>query len=181
MDNHNREVVYRKIPSLLFMYEISEDGRHVRNVKSKHELRQQLTDKGYYRVHVSIKGKDRKVFVHNLVAECWLGPKPDGLETDHIDRNKSNNHYSNLRYVTHSTNCINKTWTDARANSAKKAREVQYKPVYVNDVKFKNKADAARYIAEQTGKNWRTIVNRLGKQRRYVHGYTISYCRDCTL
>lgn len=98
--NSNLEVEFRKVPSLLFLYEVSEDGRIVRNVKSKHHLKFDTDCGGYYRVSPFIKGKQIHVFVHSLVAECWLGNKPEGYEVDHIDRNRKNNHRKNLRYVT---------------------------------------------------------------------------------
>lgn len=37
----------RKIPSTLFLYEVSEDGRIVRNVKSKKQISQRVNG-GYY-------------------------------------------------------------------------------------------------------------------------------------
>ena len=98
--NSNLEVEFRKVPSLLFLYEVSEDGRIVRNVKSKHHLKFDTDRGGYYRVRPFIKGKQVHVFVHILVAECWLGKKPEGYQVDHIDRNRKNNHRKNLRYVT---------------------------------------------------------------------------------
>ena len=45
--NSNLEVEFRKIPSLLFLYEVSEDGRIVRNVKSKHHLKFETDHGGY--------------------------------------------------------------------------------------------------------------------------------------
>jgi hypothetical protein len=47
-----------------------------------------VTDKGYFNTSV-----------HQMVAECYIGPCPDGYEVDHIDGNKKNNHISNLRYL----------------------------------------------------------------------------------
>lgn len=37
--NRNLEIKYRKIPSLKFLYEISVDGRYLRNVKSKRYIK----------------------------------------------------------------------------------------------------------------------------------------------
>ena len=108
----NLVVKFRKIPSLKFLYEVSEDGRIVRNVKSKHHLRQEQERGGYYRVHPVLNGKQVHRLVHLLVAECWLGAKPEGLECDHIDRDRHNNHYTNLRYVTRAENHKNRVFSE---------------------------------------------------------------------
>ena len=42
--------------------------------------------------------------VHQMVAECYLGPCPKGFEVDHIDGDKDNNHISNLQYLTPAEN-----------------------------------------------------------------------------
>ena len=110
--NSNSEVEFRKIPSLYFLYEVSEDGRIVRNVKSKHHLKQDTDRCGYYRVSPFIKGKQIHRLVHILVAECWHGAKPEGLDCDHIDNNKHNNHYTNLRYVTRQENLAKRVFTE---------------------------------------------------------------------
>ncbi|EHU8158022.1 HNH endonuclease [Salmonella enterica] len=48
-------------------------------------------------------------YVHRMVAFTFHGDKSgEGLEVDHIDRDKSNNHYSNLRWVTRKENCNNR-------------------------------------------------------------------------
>lgn len=49
-----------------------------------------------------ISGRTR--YVHDLVAEAFLGPKPQGLEVCHGDNNTRNNAASNLRYATRSEN-----------------------------------------------------------------------------
>lgn len=50
----------------------------------------------------------KKMKVHTLVAYAFLGPRPEGLEIDHFDRNKLNNKADNLRYITRSKNMINR-------------------------------------------------------------------------
>ena len=54
-------------------------------------------------LHVSING--RRKDVHRLVAECFV-PKPagEGLEVNHKDGDKLNNHASNLEWVSHLEN-----------------------------------------------------------------------------
>ena len=111
-NNSNSEVEFRKIPSLKFLYEVSEDGRIVRNVKSKHHLKQDQDWGGYYRVSPFIDGRQIHRFVHVLVAECWYGPKPEGFECDHIDNDRHNNHYTNLRYVTKQENLSRRVFTE---------------------------------------------------------------------
>lgn len=127
MNKSNSEVEFRKIPSLNFLYEVSEDGRIVRNVKSKHHLRPDKDRGGYYRVNPVLNGKQAHKFVHILVAECWHGPKPDGLECDHIDHNIHNNHYSNLRYVTKAENLARRIFTEEGKRRNSERTRARYK------------------------------------------------------
>jgi hypothetical protein len=84
-------------------YAVSDEG-YVMNMKTGHILRLLDDSRGYARV--DLHGKHRKV--HRLVAERFLpGPTQEGLVVDHIDRNRLNNHASNLRWVTSKENSRN--------------------------------------------------------------------------
>lgn len=44
--------------------------------------------------------------VHILVAHAFLGPRPDGMDINHMDGNKAHNSWLNLEYVTRSANVL---------------------------------------------------------------------------
>ena len=62
---------------------------------------------GYKYFQVQRNGKRINKLFHHLVAEQFLGKRPDNLVIDHIDRNKLNNNVTNLRYVTQKENMQN--------------------------------------------------------------------------
>lgn len=52
----------------------------------------------------SIAGVQRRVYVHRLVAQAFLGPCPDGHEVHHHNATKTDNQVGNLAYVTRKQN-----------------------------------------------------------------------------
>ena len=58
--------------------------------------------KGYIRIQIG--GKNYRA--HRLIMEVFEGPSEQ--EVDHIDRNKSNNNFQNLRYCSRTENNLNK-------------------------------------------------------------------------
>jgi len=66
-------------------------------------LKGALSD-GYPRVTLCNAGKRKRLFIHRLVAETFLGPCPDGLEVAHLNGNRRDSRLTNLRYVTRSEN-----------------------------------------------------------------------------
>ena len=47
---------------------------------------------------------EKHALVHILVAEAFLGPKPEGLQANHKDGNRANPCLENLEYLTASEN-----------------------------------------------------------------------------
>jgi hypothetical protein len=66
----------------------------------------------YECVNISITDNDGnykqiKRSIHQLVAEAFISNPNNYTEIDHIDRNKFNNHYTNLRWITRFENASN--------------------------------------------------------------------------
>lgn len=80
-------------------YWISDQGR-VYNWATKRYLKGSINAYGYR--HLRIDGRERTV--HGLVAQEFLGPRPVGLETRHLDGDRLNNTVGNLAYGTRSQN-----------------------------------------------------------------------------
>lgn|GEM_PF-2358257 len=60
--------------------------------------------KGYLQVSIATDGKIRPIGIHVLVADAFIGPKPESSVVRHLDDNSENNHPSNLAYGSHHDN-----------------------------------------------------------------------------
>lgn len=80
-----------------------------------------VTDNKY--IFISVKG--HVLLLHRLVWMLQNGEIPEGTEVDHIDRNKGNNHPSNLRLATKSENAQNRT---TRSDNKLGVKGVSYDP-----------------------------------------------------
>ena len=70
------------------------------------EMKVRLSPKGY---HIICLYKNKKVLsrsIHRLVAETYIENPFNLPQVNHIDENKTNNHVSNLEWVTHQQNTI---------------------------------------------------------------------------
>jgi hypothetical protein len=91
-------------------YEISNLGNVRRKMKKGNykNITGSIMNRGYRYIQLQRNGKRINHLVHQMVAEKFIGIRPEGLVIDHIDRNKLNNNVSNLRYVTQKVNCYNR-------------------------------------------------------------------------
>lgn len=89
-------------------YEVSNMGRFW-SVRAKVFPKAQVTEKGYLRVGIiSDDGHQCSKSIHSMVLTAFVGPRPNGLQTAHLDGNPSNNRLSNLAWVTPKENCSHK-------------------------------------------------------------------------
>lgn len=89
-------------------YEISSHGR-VRNNKTGRIMKQSICGDGYYGLNLSNKATIKKLIIHRLVAEAFCEKNENDNIVDHIDRNRSNNYFENLRWCSQEINCKNMT------------------------------------------------------------------------
>lgn len=70
--------------------------------------------KGYIFINISHNGISKPKLVHQLVMETFIGERPVGYETDHINRIRDDNRLENLRYCSSRENSLNtcRTRTD---------------------------------------------------------------------
>jgi hypothetical protein len=59
---------------------------------------------GYLKTSLRKDGSKKDKFIHCLVAEAFLGIKPEGMEVCHGDGDRKNNRIENLRYGTRADN-----------------------------------------------------------------------------
>ena len=150
-------------------YEVSNTGVIRRIGKSRGSvfhniLTQTLNNSGYLRVRISRVGIRKNIYVHKIVAESFLGPRPNGLFVNHIDCNKTNNNIENLEYVT-------------RKENMNHARKCGYnfnakKIICLNNGKqFESISEAGRSL----GISSKEINNVVGRDNCSAHGYRFIY------
>lgn len=67
-------------------------------------LKQRLRPDGYMDVHFHVNGKAVNLYVHRIVATCFI-PNPNNLpEVNHIDCDRTNNRWDNLEWCTSQEN-----------------------------------------------------------------------------
>ena len=185
MNNSNLE--FRKIPSLKFLYEVNCDGTKIRNARSKRCLKcfkkSHNSRTEYWCTQINMGGKVRKVFLHKVVAECWLGEKPEGYEVDHIDRNSLNNHWTNLRYVTRSEQMLNRdysTFIDKALANLAVCNKGHINPVRLikgNEViDFPTARRAAKFLAMiYPHKKEKSFNDKFHLRRHHIFDYDVVY------
>jgi hypothetical protein len=89
-------------------YEISNLGNCRRKLKNGTYkiINGSINNRGYRYVQVNRNNKRINFLFHQQVAKYFIGDR-NGLDTDHIDRNKLNNCVNNLRFITHKENLKN--------------------------------------------------------------------------
>lgn len=105
-DLHTPE--WRDIPGYEGIYRVSSCGE-IFSVKRQRERKAFPTARGkHLRLTLSKDGRTKNFRVHQLVLLAFVGEKPIGLVSRHLNGNGFDNHVTNLAYGTHSENAIDR-------------------------------------------------------------------------
>lgn len=149
-------------------YGATSDGK-IYDLRKEREIIGFLSKDGYLRVYLTNKDGTCAYSVSRLIAETFI-PNPDNKpEVDHIDRNRSNNNASNLRWATHRENAINKgCYTNQKCiyHEVNEHFESYVIQVRNHKLKYKKRFDTRLYTLEQV----KSIRNKLFEE----HGLPIT-------
>jgi len=132
--------VWKDVPGYEGFYQVSNLGR----VKSMARIRiagrggaQQLPERlkkpgktkfGYIVVGLYRNSKCKQCWMHRLVLEAFIGPRPHKMETRHLDGDKTNNRLENLKWGT-----IEENWEDKRRHGTAPVGERNGQAVLTED------------------------------------------------
>lgn len=169
-------------------YEVSDAGR----VRSLRGLLKPWKVSGDYRQLRLYKDRKPTTFtVHTLVMLAFVGPRPDGLETRHLDSVPSHNCLINLVYGTRSENVMDEvrrgTHHRARKTHCPSGHPYSGDNLYLNP----NKQDRRCRACVTYVKRPRNFPNERKTHCKYGHEYTVEntyrapkrptsrQCREC--
>ena len=112
--------VWRPVVGAEGRYEVSSLGR-VRSLLRKvpQVLKPTVGTHGYMTLYIYADGKRRLRSVHQLVAEAFIGPRPDGVDVRHLNGVKSDCRAVNLAFGSRSQNMLDAVEHRQNVNSQK--------------------------------------------------------------
>lgn len=81
-------------------------GTRRKEKRKGRQLSSFMNKDGYPCVHIKRDRRQKEFKIHRIVALAFLGEPGEGMEVNHIDGDKTNNHVSNLEWVTHKENMV---------------------------------------------------------------------------
>jgi hypothetical protein len=104
------EIEWRPVRGYETLYAVSSEGQIKRIARGKRtHVGLILQPKKVSQLYESVKlfngyGQYELKTTHEIVADAFIGPRPEGFEVNHKDFDKRNNRASNLEYMTHREN-----------------------------------------------------------------------------
>lgn len=152
--------IWKDIEGYEGLYQVSNQGRvkslNYHRTGKERTLKQGLTHAGYYQVKLWKNGEYKWHKAHRLVAKAFCDGYEDNLVVNHIDENKTNNHYTNLEWVTQRENSM---MSSKNPHKGKAVRCIELDTIYDSTI------EAARqtgYDQSSIGKCCRGVLKTCG-------------------
>jgi hypothetical protein len=134
--NLNKGEIWKEIPFTDYKYEISNYGR-IKSYCQNHKKGKLLKPSkigGFLVVSLKYKGKSKHFLVHKLVAEMFVSKEKDSDEAViHIDWDKANNYYKNLKWVS-KKECYERMHQRLQEKRKKKGKVITYSKLKRDEV-----------------------------------------------
>lgn len=157
-------VKIRDIPG----YEVSSEGR-IRNSKTGRIMKTSVNGRGYEQVCLRKNKIQINKRVHRLVADSFYDGDHNGLDVNHIDGNKNNNHISNLEFCTRKENIDHAFETGLKRPS----RMIKIRVIETGEI-----FESIRACARSMNIDQSMICQCLVGKMRSVHGYHFEKVHD---
>ncbi len=152
-------------------YEVSNLGRVKRIKRAKGArvgaiIKTHKVSGHYEHVTLCVDCVLRSAWVHTLVAELFIGPRPDGMQVNHRDGDKHNNVLSNLEYVIPRDNMQHAIRTGLRKPQPEETRNKGTKN-WAAKIRDEDVIEIRKLVAE--GATIRAMYERFGLSKCTVH------------
>ena len=155
------------------IYEVSSCGK-VRNSKTGKLLSSYRNKQGYLYIKLQINKKQTHKAVHRLVAAAFVDNPENKPQVNHLDLNKSNNHYSNLEWATGRENSMHAIKNGAvnyrKRNPSSKYKYFNVKKLSLNGDLIEEFAGISKAAAD-TGINKHNIHAVIRGDRKSAGGF----------
>lgn len=130
-----------------------------------------MMGQGYKHVCLRDGPRTRRVSIHTLVLETFVGPRPPGLQARHLSGVKTNNRLSNLRWGTCKENAFDRklhgrTYRGAAHPAAKLTERQARRIITIYQAGRRTQADLARQFGVSQTCVWRL---RTGLSWKHLH------------
>lgn len=165
----------KDIPNYEGRYAISQNGQ-IWSYRSKKFLKPKINRYGYQVVTLydgtGIIGR-KTCLVHQLVALTYIPNSNHFPTVDHIDRNRTNNHVSNLRWATAYTQNHNQTLSAGKAGGIKVSKAVEQRDIIHHEKlisTYPSSMAASQALFGDSSKN--SLINRCANgNKKSAYGY----------
>lgn len=147
-------------------YLISKEGKvYSTKYERLQRMNTYISNSGYEEIKLCKNNKTKRFSIHRLVAGAFIPNEHNKEEVDHIDRNKTNNNYENLRWVTRIENMEHCFEKSSPIRNFKKCILTNDKDFYKE---FKSKSECCRYAEENLGLKYHSLM-----KYEHCNGYRI--------